>query len=248
MSTRYHLGCSGFSYADWKGLVYPPELPQRQWLQHYATLFDSVEINNSFYRMPTTELVRGWYDKTPAAFKFVLKGSRYVTHLKKLLEPQEHVARFHAMADELEEKPACVLWQLPRNMPVDLERLRAFCAVLEPRHRNVIEFRHNSWWEEPEVRAILHEHGVAFCGISAPSGLSEELVETTDFAYIRFHGASAWYRYDYSRRELQHWARRIRKLKAKEVFIYFNNDFEANAVHNGLYLRDLLERQPRRKT
>ncbi|HWK53580.1 MAG TPA: DUF72 domain-containing protein [Hyphomicrobiales bacterium] len=245
MPNDYRIGCSGFFYTDWKGAFYPAELPQREWLRYYAESFDTVEINNSFYGMPSDAMVRGWYGKTPRDFRFTLKGSRYLTHLKRLREPHEPVTRFYAMADGLKEKLACVLWQLPRNLALDLDRLQTFCAELQPRYRNVIEFRHRSWWESQAVRDILRHHEVAFCSISAPAGLPDELVETADFAYLRFHGVTQWYRYHYSEDELRQWARRIRSLQAAEVFIYFNNDYDVHAVNNGRTLRQLLEKHRR---
>lgn len=239
MPQQYIIGCSGFHYKDWRGQFYPEDLPQSQWLEFYARTFGTVEINNSFYRMPKENAVKGWYAQAPAGFRFTLKGHRYTTHMKKLKDPQESVKRFYHMADGLKEKLGCVLWQLPKNLHKDTERLEHFCTTLKPEYQNVIEFRHNSWWHTA-VYDILQRHQTAFCILSAPDNLPDALVETADFAYVRFHGTKEWYNYLYSANEMKEWANKIKTLKAKKVYIYFNNDMHANAIKNGEQLQRLL--------
>ncbi|GAA0894631.1 DUF72 domain-containing protein [Fulvivirga kasyanovii] len=239
---NYHIGCSGFYYNDWAGKFYPEDLNKKKWLEYYAEKFDTVEINNSFYRMPKETTVQGWYDRTPKDFLFTLKGSRYVTHVKRLKDPKESVAYFYHLADILKEKLGSILWQLPPSLKMDKERLTGFCKALSTDYKNVIEFRHTSWFNE-EVYDILRKYKVAYCIISAPGDLPEDTVTTTDFAYIRFHGKTDWYDYNYSEEQLSHWKGQIEKLEAKEVFVYFNNDYNIRAVENGLLLKELLAQE-----
>lgn len=239
MRQEYHIGCSGFHYKDWKGKFYPEDVPQKKWLEYYAEHFDSVEINNSFYRMPKEETVKQWYERVPDDFTFTLKGSRYITHVKKLNDPEEHVKNFYHLADILREKLACILWQLPPNLHKNTEKLKTFCEALNPDYHNVIEFRHNSWYDE-EVYDILKKHNVAFCIISAPDDLPEDNVSTADFAYIRFHGKTDWYHYKYSKQEMKKWKNNIQSLDSKQVYVYFNNDYDTNAVKDARQLEELL--------
>lgn len=239
---KYFVGCSGFHYKDWKGKFYPEELNTQEWLSFYAEQFNTVEINNSFYKLPNKETVEHWYAQTPAHFIFTIKGSRYVTHMKKM-KPGEKlksaVQNVYDVADVLKGKLGCVLWQLPGNQHKDVEKLDRFCEILSPHFKNVMEFRHNSWYDE-EVYAVLKKHEVSFCIISAPDGLKEDAVVTSDTVYARFHGKDEWYNYFYSEKEMQTWAARIKKLKGKRCYIYFNNDWNANAVENARMLREML--------
>lgn len=241
MPRQYFIGCSGYYYKDWSGKFYPENLPQKEWLAYYAKTFRTVELNNSFYRMPKENAMHGWYNKAPQDFLFTMKGSRYISHMKKLRDTGESVRRLYHMADLLKEKFACTLWQLPKNLHKDAGRLEQFCRQLKPEYQNVIEFRHSSWWEDEEVRHIMKKHNVAFCIISAPGGLPANVVETADFAYMRFHGTRHWYNHHYSMSELKNWAEKIRNLKAGKVYVYFNNDMFANAPKNAQELAALLD-------
>lgn len=240
MPQQYIIGCSGFHYKDWRGKFYPEDLPQKKWLEYYAETFSTVEINNSFYRLPKPDTVESWYQQAPDGFEFTMKGSRYTTHMKKLREPLESVNRFYHMADGLQEKLGCVLWQLPKNVHKNLEKLGEFCRTLKQEYQNVIEFRHSSWWHDEAVYDIMRKHNVAFCIISAPDNLPNDLVETANFAYVRFHGTKYWYNHLYSPDEMKEWAEKIKTLKAKKVYIYFNNDMFAHAIKNGQQLDKLL--------
>lgn len=240
MKQKHLVGCSGFHYKDWKGTFYPEDIPQKQWLEYYAKHFDTVEINNSFYRMPKEDTVKHWYERVPNRFSFTLKGSRYITHVKKLNDPEEHVKKFYHLADLLRDKLGCILWQLPPNLHVNIEKLKRFCGALNPAYHNVIEFRHMSWYDEA-VYNILQEHRVAFCIISAPDDLPEDQVSTADFAYVRFHGKTDWYNYKYSQEEMKKWGENIRALDAKQVYVYFNNDWNTNAVKDARQLLDVLK-------
>lgn len=240
MTKKYHIGCSGFYYNDWAGDFYPEGLNKREWLEYYAQKFDTVEINNSFYRMPNEKTVEGWYKRTPKNFTFTLKGNRYITHIKRLKGVSDNIPTFYHLADLLKEKLACILWQLPPNFKVDHERLEDFCSTLSTHYRNVIEFRHQSWFEE-EVYDILRKHQVAYCIISAPGGLPEDIITTTNFSYIRFHGKTQWYKYDYSQKQLQEWRDKMEALETPDNYIYFNNDYDTRAIKNAYMLQHLLE-------
>lgn len=239
MEKTYHIGCSGFYYNDWKGLFYPEDLPKKKWLEYYAETFDTVEINNSFYRMPKEKTVQGWYDRVPENFSFTLKGSRYITHIKKLKDVGESVAYFYHLADILAEKLGSVLWQLPPAFRKNTERLEEFCRLLQPQYKNVLEFRHQSWFDE-EVYDIMRKYQVAYCVISAPGDLPEDVITTARHSYLRFHGKEDWYKYDYNDEQLKKWAHVLEEIDSDEVFIYFNNDYHANAIKNGNRLKELL--------
>jgi uncharacterized protein YecE (DUF72 family) len=225
------VGCSGYEYEHWKGRFYPEDLPAKKHLQHYADIFNSVEINNTFYQIPSKKTLEAWKEQTPAGFLFSLKGSRYVTQMKKLKDPDEPVSRFYKSVQVLGDRLGCVLWQCPGNFKVNTDRLDAFCDALSDDFTNVLEFRHPSWWDE-QVYEILENNKVVFCMVSAPGDLPETVVETAQVAYLRFHGKENWYDYDYSEEELQGWAKKCSGLKSRRLYAYFNNDVDARAPQN----------------
>jgi len=172
------LGCSGFYYNHWKGLFYPDKLPKTQWLQFYTTKFNTVEVNSTFYRFPTEKLLRGWYNKTPADFKFTVKANRLITHTRKFHNTQQTTSSFYKTAKTLKEKLACVLFQLPPFMHKNLELLQTIADQMDAEVVNVLEFRHESWWCS-EVYDFLRQKGLVFCSVSS-SDLPEALVKTAD--------------------------------------------------------------------
>lgn len=236
-------GCSGFHYDHWKGSFYPERLPKNKWLSFYAEHFKTVEINHSFYKLPKVETLQKWHRETPDSFRFTMKGSRYISHMKKIVDDEdvrEGLQRFYKIVSELKEKLGCVLWQLPGNQHRDDEKLKNFCTLLSDRFNNVLEFRHTSWFTEP-VFNILENQGVGYCVISAPEDLPELTRVTTDVGYVRFHGKKEWYRYDYSDKELHEWSNNIKQMNARDIYIYFNNDAEAFAVKNALKIKEKLK-------
>lgn len=235
---EYRVGCSGWIYPHWAGLFYPEDLPQREWFDFYAKVFNTVEVNATFYRFPTEKMVRAWYRKGPEGFLFTLKAFRGITHLRKFQGTEELVRRFYAMGEELWEKLGGFLFQLPPSLKYNRDFLLRILDQLDPRFSNTLEFRHASWFTE-EVAEILRERGVAMCIVSAPN-LPEYVVATASHAFVRFHGKGAWYAYRYSMRELRTWAERIKSLPVERVFIYFNNDWNAWAPENALQLEELL--------
>lgn len=235
------LGTSGWSYPGWRGKFYPPDLPAKDWLRFYAEHFSTVEINMTFYRFPKPETLKGWLERTPSHFTFTLKANRQITHLKKLHNVRSDVRYFYILANSLEKKLGCILFQLPPSISLDMSLLRDFLATLEPTYRNVIEFRHPSWYHD-EVYETLREAGVAFCTVSSAQ-VPAATVVTSRVAYFRFHGLTGGYRYNYSDEELSLWARVIKASEAQEKYVYFNNDYQAFAVRNCLKLRQLLSEQ-----
>lgn len=239
MSSQIHIGCSGWQYEHWKGLFYPEEIPKKEWLPFYKKHFTTVEINASFYHLPRKTTFEKWKEEAGDHFLFTIKGSRYVTHIKKLNDPGESVQKFYDHAVYLGEKTGAILWQFPPMLHADEEKLSAFCNVLDKNYKNVIEFRHESWFEETYYK-ILRKFNIGFCIVSA-NGIPEIFQTTSKIGYVRYHGMQQnWYRYNYSDKELNDYAEKIKKLKAEEIYIYFNNDFEAHAVRNALKLKEIL--------
>ena len=242
---RTHLvGCSGWNYDSWRHSVfYPERCPPRRWLQFYARHFDSVEVNASFYRLPTVKAVQGWVDQTPDDFVFAVKMSRYVTHVKRLRDLPPSIELFYSRIAPLVEsgKLGPMLWQLPPTFRRDDARLAEALALL-PEGEHAFEFRHGSWFV-PEVTELLRAHRVALVIADRPeihSFQSHEL--TADWTFIRFHWGSRGRRGNYSETELREWAERIRSWSVTRSYIYFNNDWEGFAPRNADQLRRLLER------
>ncbi|MBI2872924.1 MAG: DUF72 domain-containing protein [Chloroflexi bacterium] len=235
-----HVGTSGFSYPHWRGAFYPQELPQARWLEHYAQHFSTVELNNSFYRLPTEKAFQGWRDRTPLGFVFAVNASRMITHLRRLRDIQEPLETFVARARHLKERLGPLLYQLPPGMRRNDELLEAFLSMLPQDLRHVIEFRNESWYEEG-VLGLMRRYNVAFC-VHDMARKESPVVATADFAYIRFHGTTGRYAGSYTDDQLAEWARRIRQLgtSCRAVYAYFNNDVGGHAVENARTLMQLL--------
>jgi len=233
------VGCSGWSYADWRGELYPEGLPQSRWLERYAEEFDTVEVNNTFYRLPRREAVRAWAERTPDGFLFTVKASRYLTHVRRLRAIGNGLRRFYGPLRPLADagKLGPILWQLPETFHRDDERLAgALERLREGRH--AFEFRHPSWFDS-DVYALLRERGAALAIGVHPERPFQEHELTTDWTLVRFHHGRSGRRGNYSERELEGWRRRIAAWRARvEVLAYFNNDWEGFAVRNGRWLRD----------
>jgi uncharacterized protein YecE (DUF72 family) len=232
------VGCSGWSYSHWREEVYPEGVQQRRWLEHYATLFDTVEVNATFYRLPRRETVAGWVERTPPDFLLAVKASRFLTHVRRLSDVGRGLERFYDRIAPLLDSPKMgpVLWQLPETFHRDDERLAGALARL-PAGRHCFEFRHKSWFA-PEVYELLREHGAALVIGDHPARPFQAHELTADWTYVRFHSGSRGRRGNYSDGELETWARRIAAWRSRaEVLAYFNNDWEGFAVRNALALR-----------
>jgi uncharacterized protein YecE (DUF72 family) len=238
---RVRVGCSGWNYADWRERIYPKGLPPSKWLAHYATLFDTVEVNNTFYRLPRVEAVARWVEQSPPGFVFAVKASRYLTHVKRLRELGEGVDRFYAHIEPLARSPKMgpVLWQLPRTFKRDDERLAGALEAL-PSGRHCFEFRHESWFVD-ETYELLRRHGAALVIGDHPLRPFQTHEITADWTFIRFHYGYRGRNGNYSERELEEWAARIEDWRRRvDVFAYLNNDWRGYAVYNGLWLQKRL--------
>lgn len=235
------IGCSGFNYRHWKGTFYPEDLPQRRWFKHYCTVFTTVELNVTFYRLPLSSTYIKWHDQTPQGFAFSLKGSRYITHVKRLLNVEEPLERFFKGALQLKEKLKVVLWQFPPGFKVNLERLNSFLGLLQKIPiRNTLEFRHESWITA-EVFSLCQKHNISLCLADWPDFI-DDLPITADFVYFRRHGVGGSYASDYPPGALKKDARRIMDhiQEGREVFMYFNNDAYGYAPKNAQELMRLV--------
>ena len=232
------IGCSGWNYADWRGRVYPKGCPSSRWLEHYATLFDTVEVNSTFYRLARRDAVARWVEQVPEDFVFAVKGSRYLTHMKRLTEMPQGVARFYERIEPLVDssKLGPVLWQLPGNFQRDDERLATAIDAL-PAGRHTFEFRHPSWFTA-DVYALLRERDVALAIGDDPRRPFQTDEVTADFSFVRYHHGHRGRNGNYSQSELDEQAARLRALaRQADLFVYFNNDWCGYAVKNALYLR-----------
>lgn len=235
------VGTSGWHYKHWREAFYPKGVPCDAWLRHYAGLFRSVEVNNSFYRLLSTDSVRAWVRDTPRDFVFAVKGSRFITHNKKLKDPQEPLARFFAPLKGFGARLGPIVFQLPPRWGVNVERLEQFLKALPRRRRYAFELRNPAWHCEA-VYALLRRHNAAFCLFDL-AGMQTPNVVTADFIYVRLHGPGAKYQGTYTDVALRHWARKIRRWERRDldVYVYFDNDQAAYAAHNAVTLARMLK-------
>lgn len=243
MSHEAYIGTSGWNYDHWRDRFYPPDLPPASWLEFYAGRFRTVEVNYSFYRQPEREVFEKWRHETPDGFTFAVKASRYLTHRKKLNDPEEPLSRVIGNARGLGPKLGPILYQLPPHWKVNLDRLRTFLGLLPTDVRHAMEFRDPSWLCG-EVFDLLSEHSVAYCIMSAPD-LPREMRATAPFVYIRMHSGGAESEGNYDDMQLEWWAEQVTSfLKSHDVYVYFNNDYKGFALNNARTLTEMLTRQP----
>ena len=239
---RARIGCSGWQYRHWRGGFYPARLPQSRWFEHYASVFDTVEVNNTFYRLPERATFAAWAERAPAGFEFAVKASRFLTHMKKLKDPEEPVERLFTRMTALGPHLGPVLYQLPPGWTLDVERFQQFLEILPKHVRHVVEFRNPSWYV-PAIRSLTVAHEVAVCLHDMP-GSAPRRDAVGAFVYVRFHGSSERYGGSYSEDRLQRWADWLndRLDEGRDVYAYFNNDVGGHAPPNALTLRRMLER------
>jgi uncharacterized protein YecE (DUF72 family) len=235
------VGTSGWVYKGWAGTFYPKEVPAKEHLGFYASNFNTVEINASFYRLPTETMVRGWRERAPKGFIFAVKGSRFITHMKKLNAEPESIEIFFERATLLREHLGPILWQLPPNLHYDPSRLESFLSKLPKPFRYAVEFRHPSWINA-ETFAVLRKHNAAHVSLSS-MGMPMDLTITAEFIYIRFHGLKGGFAHDYTREELKPWAEHCRAAlhDGLKVYAYFNNDANTRAPGNAKMLPEMIE-------
>jgi uncharacterized protein YecE (DUF72 family) len=237
------VGCSGWQYRDWRGVLYPEGLGQARWLERYAEVFDTVEVNSTFYRLASKDAVARWVQQTPPDFLFALKASRYLIHMKKLRGIEQGIERFYERIEPLVGTPKMgpVLWQLPEWFKRDDDALAAALDLLPP-GRHCFEFRHPSWFCD-EVYELLRWHAVALAIGDRPDRPWQPFLLTTDWTFVRFHHGHRGRRGNYSETELRDWAARLAETaREAEVLAYFNNDWEGFAVRNAIALRRMIER------
>src|ERR1044071_2064766 len=240
MHGKVHIGTSGWHYKHWLGLFYPEKLPAKEMFAFYARHFDTVEINNSFYHLPLTTTFDSWRDNSPRNFLFAVKASRFITHMKKLKDPESSSEKFFAGVARLEEKLGPILFQLPPRWGFDPERFAAFLRALPKEYRYVFEFRDESWLVR-DAYELLRKFNAAFC-IHDLAQMQTPLEVTADFTYIRFHGpGAAKYRGSYANAALGKWADRINQWRQSnvDVYAYFNNDIGGHAITNAFALKRL---------
>lgn len=235
------IGTSGWSYHHWQGLFYPQNLPSGRWLEYYCQHFDTAELNSTFYHLPKPQTFTNWYQRTPENFLFSVKASRFISHILKLNGAREPLATFIDNALGLKEKLGPVLFQLPPNFTLDLERLEKFLKILPTDQRVAFEFRHESWFCS-EVYKLLKKNNVALVFSDTPN-YPLVFETTTDFVYIRLHGHEILYASKYSKNELRKWVAKIKTWleDGLDVYVYFDNDAEANAIRNATELKELLK-------
>lgn len=238
---EFNIGCSGWYYWHWAGAFYPDNLARNEWFTHYAKSYRTVELNAPFYSWPTVATVKTWIKQSGRRkFIYTVKVSELITHVKEFSGTKELVKDFGLIADLLGDRMGCLLYQLPPGFHYTPGKLKRILEQLDHKRRNVVEFRHKSWWNE-KVYDAFRKTGTIFCSSSGPR-LPDELIKTSDEVYLRFHGTKRWYRHNYSIEELEVWVDRIRKSKAKRVWAYFNNDRDGYALKNAKELLRILKK------
>lgn len=238
---NWHIGCSGFSYREWKEEFYPKGLAQSKWFDFYAKHFNTLELNVTFYRFPTVNSLQGWYHKAPEGFNFSAKVPRSITHFKKFEGTERMTSDFYGLLKEgLKEKLACVLFQLPPQFSYSDANLEKILHQMDASFKNVIEFRNESWWRK-DVQKTLAKHNISFCGVSFPKISFDDAVMNTPLCYYRFHGVPRLFYSEYDEAFIEKIYNEIQQgKKVKEAFIYFNNTASLAALHNAKYFQKLI--------
>jgi len=234
LTMNLYVGTSGYSYKEWKGPFYPEDLPDKQMLRFYGGHFRSVEINNTFYRMPKSSVLEAWAAEVPADCKFVIKASQRITHFQRLKDCRDSVEYLLDVIGVLKDRLGPVLFQLPPNLPKDSARLRDFLALLPPERRLAFEFRHQSWFDD-EVFTILRDRRAVLCIAEAENDLEIPFVSTADWGYLRLR------RPDYGDAELKSWVKRVQEQKWQDAFIFFKHEDEGRGPQMAKKFLDLAD-------
>lgn len=243
MHDRVRIGTSGWEYGHWRGAFYPRELPRDRWLEFYAARFDTVELNASFYRLPEAATFERWAQRVPSGFRFAVKASRYLTHVRRLRDPEEPLERLRTRATRLGERLGPILYQLPPRWRPNPERLERFLRAIAGERDQVIEFRDAAWYQ-PDLLAMIERYGASLC-LHDMAGSATAPNPVGALVYVRFHGAGERYGGSYSSQRLAAWADRIARWagEGRSVWAYFNNDLGAHAVTDAARLRDYVLRR-----
>ena len=233
MKNQLKLGCSSFYNSFWKTIFYPQNLPSKKWFEFYCQHFDTYEFNGSFYKFPTVRVFQNWYSKTPESFLFSIKVPKEITHLKKMIDCESRLNDFYMICKEgMKEKLGAILFQFPPSYAYSKEKLEMLIEILNYDFKNVVEFRHESWWND-EVWNLFKENNITFCSVSHPN-LPTAIFKDFPIFYMRFHGIPKLFHSSYSTEELQHVNRQIR---SKKGFVYFNNTASEAGILNALELK-----------
>jgi uncharacterized protein YecE (DUF72 family) len=232
---QIEIGCSGWSYREWKGLFYPLTVPQKEWFSYYAKRFSTVEINVSFYRTPSLQTLQKWYSQAPDGFYYILKAPKLLTHLKRFKDCKADLQGFYSLGETLQEKLGGFLFQFPASFTCQPSRLERIVQTLDPVYRNIVEFRHPSWWHG-EVCQALERVGIIFCSVNSPD-LPQNIILSQGRVYLRLHGNR--YKGSYGKNILQQLKAKIEALHPHEVWIYFNNTMDGDAPFDALCLKQL---------
>lgn len=236
---EWYIGCSGFYYKEWKNIFYPKGLPESKWFEYYCQHFNTLELNVTFYRFPSLQLLQGWHRRSPGQFLFTAKVPRLITHQKQFKEAHEELSSFYKLLRfGLKEKLGCVLFQLPPQFRYSGERLEQIINHLDLSFTNVIEFRHASWWRE-EVLEQLQEYKIVFCGVSYPA-LPNEPVAVQPAAYYRFHGVPHLYHSPYEKTFMEKIVREVKAADVPAAYLYFNNTASGAALKNAEEVKEMV--------
>ncbi len=237
---KWQIGCSGFYYKEWKETFYPKGLPQKDWFKYYCQHFNTIEINATFYKMPSKTSFEKWYNDSPPDFLFTIKAPRLITHYKQLNDCKEVLTDFYlAISEGLKEKLACVLFQFPPTFNFTEKRLKLLLQLLDPNFVNVVEFRHESWWND-EIYSKLSSRRIVFCGQSYPSKLPDEVIKNNALVYYRFHGKPVLYKSEYMIETIQNFILQL-PANTERIFVYFNNTWGTGALTNAKQLQKFVD-------
>lgn len=240
-SSKIHIGTSGWSYSHWKKNFYPSKLLTSGWLNFYATVFSTVEVNTTFYHTPLPTTTKKWLAEVPKNFQFAIKASRYITHLKRLNDCSESLNIFYKSIQNLKNKTGPILFQLPPSFSINQERLETFISILKPDYRYTFEFRHKTWFTD-EIYKLLSKHNIALCITDLNGKLSPEEI-TADLIYVRLHGPHKAYQGSYGPAKLRAWKKKIDHwlISRKEVYCFFDNDEKGYAIEDAKFLLELFK-------
>lgn len=241
MKNKHYVGCSGFTEGSWKGYFYPEELPSKEYLSYYSTKVNAVEINSTFYRRPTLKTLEKWHESTEKNFKFFIKIPKTISHVKKLQDTKEEVDVFcEHISSGLKEKLAGFLFQLPPSYHFTDENLEQLITTVDDNYLNVVEFRHQSWWND-KVLKKLQVNKIVFAGVSFPKDIPDEVMINNDhFLYYRLHGVPVLFKSEYSEEKLQIIAEKIKRFEGTS-FVFFNNTWGIAGIKNALELQQILK-------
>lgn len=237
MRVANRIGCSGWSYREWNAIFYPKKLSSAKYLAYYSERFDTVEVNNTFYRLPSFKTLSVWYQNVPQGFKFSLKVNKHITHIKRLKQTREELKTFYGFSEILKDKMGAFLFQFPKSFIFSEELLERLLLRLEPAYDNIIEFRHPSWWSS-KVYEALSSINATFCTVSGLN-VPDDLIVLKGRIYIRFHG-DPYYKSSYSERDLRTWREKIQASPITNFWAYFNNTAGGYAPENALLMIKLM--------